>query len=98
MLPFHGQKRKIHIVTSIEPNGLDVTNSKNDGPKLLKSYLENAKAVSNVNKEEVEAVLMKLNEDLNTKKQGDKSLVFDSPFEEQVYQHSSILAIQLIHR
>ncbi|MEH7114937.1 AAA domain-containing protein [Neobacillus niacini] len=78
-------KEQIHVVSSIEPHELSVDSSKNDGPKFLKSYLEYAKAVSKVNKDEVEAVLIKLNEDLNTKRQSTKTLVFDSPFEEQVY-------------
>jgi very-short-patch-repair endonuclease len=77
-------KEEIHLVTSIEPNELSVDSTKNDGPKFLKSYMEYAKAVSNVRKEEIEAILTKLNEHQHTKKQ-DGPLIFDSPFEEQVY-------------
>lgn len=77
-------KEQIHVVSSIEPNELSVTNSKNDGPKFLKRYLEYSKAVSNLNRKEVEAVLVKLNEEINTKKQSNNVLVFDSPLEEQV--------------
>ncbi|MCM3587350.1 AAA domain-containing protein [Mesobacillus maritimus] len=77
-------KEEIHIVTSIEPNELSVDSTKNDGPKFLKSYLEYSKAVSQVKKDEIEAVLSKLNQNQNTKKQ-DGPLQFDSPFEEQVY-------------
>ncbi|WP_156351175.1 hypothetical protein [Neobacillus vireti] len=46
--------------------------------------MEYAKAVSMVNKEEVETVLVQFNEELNMKKQSDKALTFESPFEEQV--------------
>lgn len=77
-------KEEIHVVTSIEPNELSVGSTKNDGPKFLKSYMEYAKAVSHVNKDEIEAVLTNLNENQNTKKQN-SPLIFDSPFEEQVY-------------
>ncbi|QNF30033.1 AAA domain-containing protein [Metabacillus elymi] len=77
-------KEEIHVVTSIEPNELSVGSTKNDGPKFLKSYMEYAKAVSQVKKEEIEAVLSNLNEKQNTKKQTGP-LLFDSPFEEQVY-------------
>ncbi|MFS0638169.1 AAA domain-containing protein [Mesobacillus foraminis] len=78
-------KEEIHIVTSIEPHELSVGSTKNDGPKFLKSYMEYAKAVSLVKRDEMEAVLLQLNENQNTKKQNGP-LVFDSPFEEQVYQ------------
>lgn len=77
-------KEEIHLVTSIEPNELSVDSTKNDGPKFLKSYMEYAKAVSYVRKDEIEAILTKLNEHQHTKKQ-DGPLIFDSPFEEQVY-------------
>lgn len=77
-------KEEIHVVTSIEPSELSVSTTKNEGPKFLKSYMEYAKAVSHVRKNEIEAVLTKLNENQNTKKQ-ESTLVFDSPFEEQVY-------------
>ncbi|UXX80583.1 AAA domain-containing protein [Reichenbachiella carrageenanivorans] len=40
-------KEKIYLVTSIMPQQLQVENSKNEGPKLLKKYLEYAYAVSN---------------------------------------------------
>ena len=38
---------KIYIVSSILPNQLNVENAQNEGPKLLKKYLEYALAVSN---------------------------------------------------
>jgi len=77
-------KEEIHLVSSIEPNELSVDSTKNDGPKFLKSYMQYAKAVSQVQKDEIEAVLTNLNESQNTKKQAGP-LQFDSPFEEQVY-------------
>ncbi len=77
-------KEEIHLVTSIEPNELSVDSTKNDGPKFLKSYMEYAKAVSYFRKDEIEAILTKLNEHQHTKKQ-DGPLIFDYPFEEQVY-------------
>lgn len=78
-------KEQIYVVSSIEPSDLNVTNTKNDGPRLLRSYLEYAKAVSTLRKDEAEAVLAQLNVDKNTKKQP-TTLSFDSPFEEQVYR------------
>ncbi|ENH97584.1 hypothetical protein J416_06218 [Gracilibacillus halophilus YIM-C55.5] len=78
-------KENIHVVSSIEPHELNVTNAKNIGPKLLKSYMEYAQAVSNVNKEKIEATLTNLSGEINTAKQ-EGSLHFDSPFEEEVYE------------
>jgi hypothetical protein len=40
-------KEQIYIVTSISPNQLKVEDAKNEGPRLLKSYLEYALEVSN---------------------------------------------------
>lgn len=51
-------KKKIYVVTSIEPEELDnVETTKNNGPKLLKKYLQYARAVSDGNNSEVRAVL-----------------------------------------
>ncbi|MEP4095341.1 AAA domain-containing protein [Reichenbachiella sp.] len=40
-------RQKIYLVTSIVPQQLHVEESKNEGPKLLKKYLEYARAISN---------------------------------------------------
>jgi len=40
-------REKIYIVSSIFPNQLNVENAQNEGPKMLKKYLEYALAVSN---------------------------------------------------
>ncbi|MFE8701556.1 AAA domain-containing protein [Cytobacillus sp. FJAT-54145] len=87
-------KEQIFVVSSIEPSDLNVTNAKNDGPRLLRSYLEYAKAVSSLRKDEVEAVLVQLNEAKNTKKQA-TTLSFDSPFEEQVYSELTKLGYKV---
>ena len=50
-------KKKIYVVTSIEPEELKVDNSKFMGPKLLRSYLAYVRAVSNGNNEEVKVIL-----------------------------------------
>ncbi|MGN0767827.1 MAG: AAA domain-containing protein, partial [Christensenellales bacterium] len=55
-------KKKIYVVTSIEPEELDnIETTKNNGPKLLKKYLLYARAVSNGNSDEVKAVLATFN-------------------------------------
>ena len=73
-------KRKVHVVMSFDPEELDVSGSKNEGPKLLKKYLEFSCAVSNGDNEKAEGIL---------KSFGDtgaaKDLWFDSEFENQVF-------------
>jgi len=50
-------KKKIHIVQSFDPEELQVENSKNDGPRILKKYLQYAQAVSDGNKELAASIL-----------------------------------------
>ena len=51
-------KKKVYVVTSIEPEELDrAETTKNNGPKLLKKYLQYARAVSENNKQEVKDIL-----------------------------------------
>ena len=50
-------KKKVIVVTSIEPEELKVEGSKNLGPKLLQKYLIYARAVSKADFEETEAIL-----------------------------------------
>ena len=77
-------KEGIIVVSSIEPDELNVANTSQLGPKLLKSYLKYVKAVSNSQAEQIKAVVQEVNENVNTHVQ-DSVLHFDSPFEEQVY-------------
>ncbi|WP_027308519.1 AAA domain-containing protein [Caloramator sp. ALD01] len=75
-------KKKIYVVTSIEPEELNVDSTKNNGPKLLKKYLQYVREVSNGNKEMVDAILNSiLDSDLSPSTQK----TFDSDFELQVY-------------
>ena len=55
-------KQKVHIVTSFRPAELSLDDAKNDGPKILKKYLEYAFAISNGNKEEAEMLLRSFGE------------------------------------
>ena len=55
-------KKKIHIVTSFSPSELTVEDMKNDGPKLLKLYLQYCFAVSDGNRMAAEGILRSLNE------------------------------------
>lgn len=50
-------KRKIYVVTSIEPEELKVDGSKNAGPRLFRQYLAYVRAVSSGKKQEVKAIL-----------------------------------------
>jgi len=50
-------KKKIFIVSSFEPKDLQVEDNKNDGPRILKKYLQYADAVSSGNRELADAIL-----------------------------------------
>ena len=50
-------KKKIHIVLSFDPEELQVETAKNDGPRILKKYLQYAVAVSNGEKELAASIL-----------------------------------------
>lgn len=50
-------KKKIMIVTSFDPEDLQVENVKNEGPRILKKYLQYARAVSDGNKELADSIL-----------------------------------------
>lgn len=75
-------KEKIYLITSIEPEELSVDSSKNVGPKLFKKYLQYARAVSNGNIEEQEAILYSL---IDSSINHNTERVHDSDFEAEVY-------------
>ncbi len=51
-------KQKVYLVTSIEPEELDtVESTKNNGPKLLKKYLQYARAVSETKEKDIKHLL-----------------------------------------
>lgn len=53
-------KKKIYVITSIEPEELKIESTKNLGPKLFKTYLSYARAVSNGDNAEISAILNSL--------------------------------------
>ena len=55
-------KQKIHIVTSFRPAELTLDDAKNEGPGILKKYLEYSFAISNGDKEEAERILRSFGE------------------------------------
>ncbi|MEK3886356.1 AAA domain-containing protein [Bacillus sp. FSL K6-3431] len=54
------------VVSSIEPEDLNVANASERGPKLLKSYLKYARAVSGGKIEDIHAVIREINETVST--------------------------------
>lgn len=74
-------KEKVIIVTSFHPSELLVEDAQNDGPRLLKKYLEYAYAISEGDKEQAKQILMSFGDADNT----ERNLSFDSDFENQVY-------------
>ncbi|MEQ2527399.1 AAA domain-containing protein [Bacillaceae bacterium CLA-AA-H227] len=87
-------KEGIIVVSSIEPEDLNIANASERGPKLLKSYLKYVRAVSGGKLEDINAVIQEINETVNTHVV-QQALHFDSPFEEQVYQHLRNLGYEI---
>ena len=78
-------KKKVIVVTSIEPEELKVEASKNLGPKLLKNYLEFVRAVSSANAAEVKTVLKSLNpQEITEEKQITKVAPIDERIKERL--------------
>lgn len=74
-------KKKVHIVTSIDPSELQVEDTKNDGPRILKKYLEYAFAVSAGDEETAKQILHSFADEVRP----GEVVSFDSIFEEQVF-------------
>jgi very-short-patch-repair endonuclease len=75
-------KERIIVVSSVDPADLSVANAKNRGPRLLRNYLEYARAVSAQDEELRGAVLREVNPARDVS--GPRVIRFDSPFEEEV--------------
>uniref|UniRef100_UPI002FC9FA0A AAA domain-containing protein n=1 Tax=Halalkalibacter lacteus TaxID=3090663 RepID=UPI002FC9FA0A len=82
-------KEGIIVVSSVEPEELNVANTAHIGPRILKSYLQYVRAVSQIDHEQIKAVVNDVRDSSNTRTQ-QTEISFDSPFEEQVYK-------QLLH-
>ena len=74
-------KKHIDIAMSFDPKDLNVGNSKNDGPRLLKKYLEYSCAISDGNDDLAKQILNSFGDT-----GASETARFDSPFEEQVYE------------
>lgn len=77
-------KEKVYLLSSVEPDQLSVSTSRNRGPRLLKSYLEYAKAISSKAQEEAQAILRGVNPSMDVG--GKKTGTFDSPLEVEVFE------------
>lgn len=74
-------KRKIHVVASFLPDELQVEDTKNDGPRILKRYLQYAKCISDGDKAGAKQILNSFGDDSRQ----EENITFDSEFEMQVY-------------
>ncbi|MDF2699673.1 MAG: hypothetical protein K0Q49_1229 [Haloplasmataceae bacterium] len=83
-------KQKIYVVTSIEPHELHVEELKSTGPKLLKSYLDYVKAVSNGDNSTAEKILRSLYEPADSISSDDLN-----SFAENVYQELTNIGFQV---
>lgn len=84
-------KKKVHIVTSFEPSELRVEDTKNDGPRILKKYLEYAFAVSNGDKVAAKQILHSFGDSENAS----QNASFDSDFLRQVYNALTVAGYEV---
>ena len=82
-------KEKIYLITSIEPEELNVTFSKNIGPKVLKKYLQYARAVSFGNKYEQQIILESLRK--KTVIEGDTTMGLEQEIKEALEKKKYIV-------
>ncbi|MCR9160832.1 MAG: AAA domain-containing protein [Nannocystaceae bacterium] len=83
---FTRARSQMHVLCSFDPAEVSVEGAKNRGPKVLLTYLQYARAVSEGREEVADSLVADLSQatERNTPGQG-KALQFDSDFEEQVY-------------
>ncbi|MDQ0194925.1 AAA domain-containing protein [Paenibacillus wynnii] len=77
-------KKKIHIICSFDPREWNRAETYASGVRLFKRYLEYGKAVSDGDQEQVRRILNGLLD--GNAVNGRSDLVFDSPFEYEVYE------------
>ena len=73
-------KTKVIVVTSIEPEDLKIDTAKNEGPRLLKKYLQYVRAVSAGRDADARVLLA----ELGTKEKAEKPLTAAAPVEVQL--------------
>lgn len=84
-------KKKVLIVTSFDANELQVEDAKNDGPRILKKYLLYAQAINDSDKAAAQSILLSFGD---AERRAD-NVVFDSDFENQVYDELSKCGYQV---
>jgi very-short-patch-repair endonuclease len=94
-------RQEIIIVSSIEPDDLRTDTAKNNGPRRLKDYLRYAKYISEGRTEDVKNIIDSLNPGFTRNvnlvgKPGEDSLIFESTFEEIVYDRLLALGYQVV--
>src|SRR5712692_5992262 len=77
-------REQVFVVCSFDPTELKAEQAANQGPKLLRQYLDYSHGVSDNNEEAVKSVLSDLNSDLLKRPTG--PLIFESELEHQIYE------------
>ncbi|WP_425448543.1 AAA domain-containing protein [Dethiothermospora halolimnae] len=75
-------KKKIYVITSIEPEILKIDHTKNIGPKLFKKYLQYVREISNNNGSEAKKLL---NSFIDSNIERNEKEKYDSDFEIEVH-------------
>ena len=94
-------RREIIVVSSIEPDDLKTDTAKNNGPRRFKDYLRYAKFISEGRNDDVKNVLENLNPGFtrnisSSGKSGDNTLIFESTFEEIIYDRLLTLGYEIV--
>lgn len=76
-------REEIVVIASIDPSLITHDEKKNSGRQRLKEYLEYAKAVSELDDTKKQQILLSLSD--STNRTSDNPIIFDSVFEELVY-------------
>lgn len=79
-------KHQVHIVCSLDPAKLPATTT-NPGPVHFKKYLQYGKAISEGDQSQVKALIEDLNPGFLRDGNEERSVVFDSPLEEEIYDY-----------
>jgi superfamily I DNA and/or RNA helicase/very-short-patch-repair endonuclease len=94
-------RQEIIVVSSIEPDELRTDTAKNNGPRRFKDYLRYAKFISEGRNDDVKNILENLNPGFTRNvnlsgKSGDNTVIFESTFEEIVYDRLLNLGYEVV--
>lgn len=85
-------KEKVYVITSFEPEELNTEKTKQLGPVRFKQYLQYARAISNFEEKNANQILKSV---VDLKFNVNRTIIFDSPFELEVYDKLRLLGYEV---